>query len=118
MSACPYTRGKWSGFSARRTLPADRGGLRASLAPHDAWVAPALAWLLDLDEEAWRAATRRTALRRAKYRGLVRNALVAAGNAGDASLRPALERHAAGSDPLLAEHARWALERLAQRGAQ
>ena len=43
---------------------------------------------------------------------LVRNALVAAGNAGDAALIPALERHAAGADALLAEHARWALARL------
>ena len=58
-------------------------------------------------------ATRRTALRRAKYRGLMRNALVAAGNSGDASLAPHVRRHAESADPLLAEHARWALGRLA-----
>ena len=76
-------------------------------------MAPALAWLLDLDEDAWRAATRGTALRRAKHRGLLRNALVAAGNSGDASLLPQLRRHAGSSDAMLAEHARWALARLA-----
>jgi epoxyqueuosine reductase len=96
----------------RREVPVDRAGLRARLTPRPAWARASLAWLLDLDEEAWRAATRGTALRRAKWRGLVRNALVAAGNAGDPDLVPLLERHACGSDPLLAEHARWALARL------
>ena len=32
----------------RRSLPPDRAGLRARLAPRPEWVAPALAWLLDL----------------------------------------------------------------------
>jgi epoxyqueuosine reductase len=102
----------------RRVLPPDRAGLRARLAPRPEWVAPALAWLLDLSEEAWRAASRGTALRRAKHRGLLRNALLAAGNSGDASLLPQLRRHAASPDPILAEHARWALERISQRSAQ
>ena len=65
-----------------------------------------------LSEDDWRAATRRSALRRAKYRMLMRNALVAAGNSGDASLRERVARHAASEDPLVAEHARWALARL------
>ena len=96
----------------RRSLPPDPAGLRARLAPRPEWVAPTLAWLLDLREDAWRLATRGTALRRAKYRGLLRNALVAAGNSGDASLLPRLRRHAESPDAMLAEHARWALERL------
>jgi epoxyqueuosine reductase len=103
---CPWNR------RARRPAPPDRAGLRAALAPRPEWVRPALAWLLALDEDAWRAATRRTALRRAKHRGLLRNALIAAGNAGDPSLAPLVARHAASEDPLLAEHARWALSRL------
>ncbi len=74
---------------------------------------PAIGWVLGLSEQRWREATRRTALRRTRYQGLVRNALVAAGNAGDAALAPLVRRHAEGPDPLLAEHARWALERLA-----
>ena len=98
---------------ARREVPADPGGLRSRLAPRAEWQGPPLAWLLGLDEVAWRSASRHTALRRAKWRGLLRNALVAAGNSGDRSLVPLLERHAGGGDPLLAEHARWALARLA-----
>jgi epoxyqueuosine reductase len=100
-----------------RVVPADAAGLRARLAPRETWARPALAWILGLDEAAWRAATRGTALRRAKHRCLLRNAIVAAGNSGDASLVPALEEIAAGGDALLEEHARWALARLAEPAA-
>jgi epoxyqueuosine reductase len=104
----------WNGRRARE-VPPDAAGLRARLAARTEWSRPALAWLLGLDEAGWRAASRGTALRRAGHRGLLRNAIVAAGNSGDASLAPALERIAGGGDPLLAEHARWALGRLAAR---
>jgi epoxyqueuosine reductase QueG len=59
-------------------------------------------------------------VKRTKWRGLLRNACVAIGNS---SLRPNDSRYAkiherlsllaAGPDYILAEHARWALERLA-----
>ena len=48
-------------------------------------------------------------------RWLRRNALVAAGNVGGAAERAAVETYADGEDELLAEHARWALERMAER---
>jgi len=99
----------------RRKVPPDPLGLRARLAPRSEWRAPALEWLLALDEESWRRATRRTALRRAGRRGLLRNALVAAGNSGDPALIPAVRRHALGDDPLLADHATWALGRLSRQ---
>ncbi len=106
---CPWNRDPATGRP-------DALGLRERLAPRDPWPDVSLEWILSLDEEAWREATRRTALRRARHRGLVRNALVAAGNSGDPTLRPSIERHAAGSDALLAEHARWALDRLPTAG--
>jgi epoxyqueuosine reductase len=99
-----------------RAVPDDRVGLRDRLAPRPEWQRPDLGWILGLDLEPWQAATRGTALRRAKYAGLVRNALVAAGNSGTRHLVPALERWRDGPDSDLAEHARWALARLAGAG--
>ena len=108
-TVCPWNR------SEKRAPPPDPLGLRRRLEAREVWRAPALRWLLELDEETWAAHTRRSALRRSRYRGLIRNALVAAGNSGDASLAPAIRVHAEGADPLLAEHAGWALRQL---GAQ
>jgi epoxyqueuosine reductase len=106
----------WNSRSRRR-VPPDPLGLRERLAPRSEWRAPALDWLLSLDQESWRRATRRTAMRRAGLRGLLRNALVAAGNSGDPALIPAVRRHAAGDDPLLAGHADWALARISHQVA-
>jgi epoxyqueuosine reductase len=106
----------WNSRSRRR-VPPDPLGLRERLAPRPEWRAPSLEWLLALDEEDWRRATRRTAMRRPGFRGLLRNALVAAGNSGEPGLIPAVQRHVGGDDPLLAEHARWALARLSGRVA-
>ena len=51
-------------------------------------------------------------MKRAKRRGLLRNVCVAIGNAADPALRPVLDRLAADEDPLVREHAAWALRRL------
>ena len=45
-------------------------------------------------------------------RYLRRNALVAVGNSGDPALRELAEPFAEGEDPLLREHAVWAIARL------
>jgi epoxyqueuosine reductase len=104
----------WNRAPGRIPLP-DPLGLRARLAPREEWRQASLAWLLGLDEEAWRAATRHTAVRRAGYHGLLRSALIAAGNSGEATLLPAVRAHLASSDAELAEHARWAEARLDPR---
>jgi epoxyqueuosine reductase len=103
---CPWNR------SRPRQPLADPLGLRARLVKREAWQSPTLEWLLSLDEDAFAEATRKTALRRAGWRGLIRNALVAAGNAGDPRLRAAVARHADSDDAMLSEHAHWALARL------
>jgi epoxyqueuosine reductase len=51
-------------------------------------------------------------------RYLRRNALVALGNAGGGDLAPLAERHAHEDDPIVGEHAEWALARLAADGRQ
>ncbi len=96
--------------------------------PRAKLVAPELEWLLSLSEGDFREIFRSSPVRRTKWRGLVRNACIAAGNAGSASgacknatierLRECLERIAACGDELLAEHARWALAQLARRSRE
>lgn len=105
---CPWNR------RGARQWPGDALGLHARLETRPQWVAPSLGWILDLDEEAWQQATRGSAMRRSKRCGLLRNALVAAGNAGDAGLLPQIERLAKGEDPLLREHAEWAILQISQ----
>ncbi len=68
--------------------------------------------LLMLDDTGFRARFRGTPVLRAKRRGLVRNACVAAGNAGDPTLVPALITLLADAEPLIRGHAAWALGRI------
>jgi epoxyqueuosine reductase len=51
-------------------------------------------------------------VKRAKYSGLRRNAVVAMGNSGDRRFLPALERLAQDEDPVVAGHAQWSLRQL------
>ena len=51
-------------------------------------------------------------VKRAKQRGYLRNVTVALGNAGDESAIPALENALEDTEPLVREHAQWALEKI------
>jgi epoxyqueuosine reductase len=67
--------------------------------------------LLALDDEAFRERFRGAPIKRAKRRGLARNAAIALGNAGAG--REALQNAAqADPDPLVREAAEWALRRV------
>ena len=77
--------------------------------PRPELVNPALEWLAGLSEEEFRATFRGSPVHRAKRSGLRRNAVVAMGNSGDPSFLPQLEHLAQDPDPVVAEHARWAL---------
>lgn len=80
--------------------------------------APRLADLLAVDAAGFATRFAGTPLLRPKRRGLVRNACVAAGNAGRADFRPLLEALAHDAEPLVREHAGWALERIAATAAE
>jgi epoxyqueuosine reductase len=82
-------------------------------APREGLVNPALNWLAAMDEEGFRQAFRRSPVKRARYSGLRRNLALAMGNSGDPRLLPALEKLAADPDSIVAEHARWAIRKLA-----
>lgn len=87
--------------------------------PHESLFHPHLEWLASLSEEDFRQVFRGSAIKRAKWRGLVRNACVALGNSG---LRPGSPAYSRVTnflvalsntvDPVIAEHAAWALRRL------
>lgn len=95
-----------------RARPADPLGLRARLAARPEWSAPSLVELLSLDAEAFLARTRRSPVRRAGQAGLLRNALLAAGNSGRAELADHVRPHLDSDEPAVVEHAAWALSRL------
>jgi epoxyqueuosine reductase len=73
---------------------------------------PPLELLASLTEEEFREMFRGSPVRRAKYRGFMRNVAVAMGNSGDPKFRPALEMLARSSDPVIREHALWSLSRI------
>jgi epoxyqueuosine reductase len=70
---------------------------------------------LSLDDDKFRRLFRNSPVKRTKRHGLLRNVCVALGNVGTADDLPALEKATADSEPLIAEHAQWAIEQIRGR---
>src|SRR6266700_5011301 len=70
---------------------------------------------LGLDDDKFRQLFRNSPIKRTKRRGLLRNVCVALGNVGTADDLPALEKATADSEPLISEHAQWAIGRIKER---
>ena len=88
---------------------------------------PFLPDLLRLDESAFRRRFGGTSLARTRRRGLLRNAAVVLGNTGNPAAVPALSHALGDREPLIRQHAAWALgaldlpaahEALARRAAR
>jgi epoxyqueuosine reductase len=94
-------------WNLRFARPAQDPALRPVRATLD------LVEMLALDKDAFRERFRGTPLWRARRAGLLRNAAVVLGNLGDPAAGPALRRSLADPEPLVAEHAAWALSSLA-----
>jgi epoxyqueuosine reductase len=71
--------------------------------------------LLQLDNAGFKTKFAGTPMLRTKRRGVLRNVCVALGNVGDATALPALREGAKDPEPLIAEHARWAIEQIEGR---
>jgi epoxyqueuosine reductase len=101
LEACPWNRfaaaSREASFSAR---PATSMPLRDYLA---------------LDELGFRELFRRSPIKRIKRRGFLRNVCVALGNVGTADDLPALTAAANDPEPLVAEHAQWAIDQITTR---
>jgi len=71
--------------------------------------------LLAMSEETYRQTFKGSPMKRAKRRGLARNATVLLGNLGDDHDLPLLETVRASSEPMLSEHSDWAMRRIVAR---
>lgn len=100
LAVCPWNKFAESAHRHRAFLP------RAEMA------APALADLLTLDDADFRQIFAGSPIKRIGRVRMVRNAAIAAGNSGDARLRPVLERLKGDESDVVAEAAAWALAAL------
>jgi len=99
LAVCP-----WNKFAV--------AGREAKLAARDSLRAPRLGALARLDDAAFRALFKKSAVKRLGRARFVRNVLIAIGNSGDAGLAGEAERLLDDSSPLIRGAAVWALGRL------
>ena len=105
LAVCPWNRFAETARAHRAFLP------RAELA------APELGDLLRLDDAGFRALFAGSPIKRIGRNRMVRNAAIAAGNSGRPELAEPLRRLTSDDDPVVAEAARWALDRLSASAA-
>jgi epoxyqueuosine reductase len=105
LDACPWNRfartSRETAFSARRST-----------------TGMSLREYLNLTDAEFQELFRKSPIKRIKRRGFLRNVCVALGNVGDLSDIPALERRVADPEPLIAEHAAWAIQQIRDRQKQ
>jgi len=103
LDACP-----WNRFA--------RESRDAQLAPATHILAMPLREFLALDDRAFKKLFRGSPILRAKRRGFLRNVCVALGNKGTGDDLPALLSASKDTEPLVREHAEWAIARIRARG--
>ena len=102
LAVCP-----WNKFAqAARLLAPYR---RADLA------VPQLLDFLEMDAATFKKTFANSPILRTKRRGFLRNVCVALGNIGDHHALPALNRRLSDPEPLIAEHAHWAIQQIENR---
>ena len=102
LDACPWNR--FAKASRETAFVARTSTTRVALVDY-----------LQLSDAEFRNLFRDSPIKRIKRRGFLRNVCVALGNIGTREDLPALERAAIDPEPLIAEHARWAIERISER---
>jgi epoxyqueuosine reductase len=99
LAVCP-----WNRFA--------RAGREAKLAARADLEAPPLAALSRLDDAGFRALFAGSPIKRIGRERFLRNVAMAIGNSADPALLPEVQRLSGEPDPVLAEAARWAVQRL------
>lgn len=103
LAVCPWNR--FAQISQETQLHA-----RTSIFEHS------LRDFLALSDEEFRALFSKSPIKRTKRPRFLRNVCVALGNTGTPADLPALEAAAADPDPLIVEHAQWAIAEIKKRG--
>jgi epoxyqueuosine reductase len=103
LAACP-----WNRF-------AQEGKLMQAHARTDL-TSPDLIALLGLDDQGFKQRFAGSPILRTKRRGLLRNVCVALGNVGGPEALPHLKKAVKDPEPLIAEHAQWAIQEIEARG--
>ncbi|MEH6826911.1 tRNA epoxyqueuosine(34) reductase QueG [Parasphingorhabdus sp.] len=101
LAVCPWNKFAQAGAANKAFLP------RAELA------APALVDILALDDAGFRQVFSGSPIKRTGRNRMVRNALIAAGNSGDAALIAPVQALLDDGDEVIREAAGWALDQLA-----
>ena len=104
LAACP-----WNKFAREGSLMQPH--VRTDL------TSPDLVALLKLDDAGFKQKFAGTPMLRTKRSGMLRNVCVALGNVGDKTALPALRKAEEDYEPLIAEHARWAVTQIEARPA-
>jgi epoxyqueuosine reductase len=119
------TLGPEYGFETRAESDKQKDSVRGSATSNVSFLLPDLELLASLSQQEFSALFRGSAVKRAKWRGVVRNACVALGNSRIAVDSEAysrvtrlLGRLASSDDSLVSGHARWALDRLSAAHAE
>lgn len=103
-AVCP-----WNRFATLSPEPAFQ--------PRPGTINPSLLDLMTLDDDGFRTRFRDSPIRRIKRRRLLRNVAVALGNSRDPRALPALERACHDPEPLIREHAAWAIGQITTQPA-
>ena len=104
LDVCP-----WNRFAA--------ASRESAFAARPATAAMQLREFLGLDEEQFRTLFRGSPIKRIKRRGFLRNVCVALGNVGSVEDLDVLHRASTDAEPLIAEHAAWAIAQIERRMA-
>jgi epoxyqueuosine reductase len=99
LAVCP-----WNKFAVKSNDRAVR--------PRQDLLSPDLASLLTIDEKEFKSRFHEMPMMRAKRRGFVRNVCVALGNVGDSNALPQLAKATKDHEPLVQEHAEWAINQI------
>jgi len=102
LAICP-----WNRFAVKSTDPA--------VQPRSDLVSTDLIELLSIDDAGFKRRFESTPIMRTKRRGLLRNVCVALGNVGDMAAIPSLVTASKDTEPLIQEHAEWAISEIIRR---